>query len=84
MAKPKTVYVCSQCGAEYPRWAGRCTACGEWNTIEEDVRVTVKPVGGAVRRAAPTRIDTIDPQEETRYRTGMGELDRVLGGGIVP
>ncbi len=84
MAKPKTVYVCSQCGAEYPRWAGRCTACGEWNTIEEEVRATLKAVGGTPRRATPTRIDAIDPQEETRYRTGMKELDRVLGGGIVP
>ena len=84
-AKQKTVYVCAECGAEYLRWAGKCSACGAWNTINEEVRATAKPApGGMAHRAVPTRMDAIDPQEETRYPTGMKELDRVLGGGIVP
>ncbi len=83
--KQKTVYVCTQCGAEFPRWAGKCTACGQWNTIEEEVRTPLRQTAGSpIHRAAPTRIDAIDPQAETRYLTGMKELDRVLGGGIVP
>ncbi|MBR2339017.1 MAG: DNA repair protein RadA [Clostridia bacterium] len=82
--KQKTVYVCAECGAQYPRWAGKCAACGEWNTINEEVVAAKPAASGMAHRAAPTRIDAIDPQEETRYRTGMNELDRVLGGGIVP
>ena len=81
--KAKMVYVCTQCGAESPRWAGRCANCGEWNTIEEDVR-TVSKVTKTASRAQVSRLDAIDTQAETRYRTEMKELDRVLGGGIVP
>lgn len=81
--KQKTVYVCAECGAEYPRWAGKCAACGAWNTIAEEVRTAAR-TSGSVRRAEPTRMDAIDTQSETRYLTGMNELDRVLGGGIVP
>lgn len=81
--KQKTVYVCAECGAEYPRWAGKCAACGAWNTIAEEVRTAARPSGSA-HRATPTPMDAIDTQSETRYRTGMNELDRVLGGGIVP
>jgi spore germination protein KA len=81
--KQKSVYVCAECGAEYPRWAGKCAACGAWNTIAEEVRTAARPSGSA-HRATPTPMDAIDTQSETRYRTGMNELDRVLGGGIVP
>ena len=82
-AKAKTIYVCTACGAEYPRWAGKCAACGEWNTIEEDVR-TVSKAATAARAATVTRIDAIDTQAETRHHTEIKELDRVRGGGIVP
>lgn len=85
--KEKTKFYCTQCGNETGKWFGRCPSCGEWNTIEE---VTVAPTGrsGTVRsmsartgRARP--ISEIDMQEELRFSTGIGELDRVLGGGAV-
>lgn len=91
--KIKTVYVCSECGYESSKWNGRCQSCGEWNTFEEQ---TVQPeVGGksALRnRAAEGASDlssqirdlgSIDINDEVRYSTGMAELDRVLGGGLV-
>lgn len=82
--KVKTVYVCSACGAQTPRWAGRCMACGEWNTItEETVTPAASGVHKSVRTAQPRRMQEINPEGETRYKTGMAELDRVLGGGIV-
>ena len=82
MAKAKTVFVCTECGAQYPRWAGKCAACGEWNTIVEEV--VTPSTGGTAKRAQVTPIDQVSGSEEARYRTGMCELDRVLGGGIVP
>lgn len=90
--KVKNVFVCSQCGYESAKWNGRCPDCGEWNTFEETLKT--EPVGGkkqaaraaAVSGAAQAKIVTlndVDTEEEIRYRTGMGELDRVLGGGLV-
>ncbi len=82
--KQKSVYVCSECGGQFPKWSGKCPLCGEWNTIAEEI-VTVQRAGAsAVRRAEITTMDGIDTGAETRYLTGIGELDRVLGGGIVP
>ena len=89
MAKSKTVYVCSNCAYEAPKWLGRCPECGEWATLEEEVR-QVEAAGK--NKLAPTRstksiaamsLKDIQPDNELRYKTGMGELDRVLGGGIV-
>lgn len=80
----KTVFVCSECGAEYSKWNGKCSACGAWNTLEETQPVTV-----GTGKAAPTgnftysRISEISYDDETRYDTGISELDRVLGGGLV-
>ncbi len=85
MAKIKTVFVCSECGQEYSKWNGRCSACGSWNTIEEAEPAPV--IGG--KTAAPlgelkwSGIDNISYEDETRYLTGISELDRVLGGGLV-
>ena len=85
MAKTKTVFVCSECGQEYSKWNGRCTACGSWNTIEEAEPAPV--IGG--KSAAPlgelkfSPINDISYDDETRYSTGISELDRVLGGGLV-
>ncbi|MGN1341032.1 MAG: DNA repair protein RadA [Oscillospiraceae bacterium] len=85
MAKAKTVFVCSECGQEYSKWNGRCTACGSWNTIEEAEPAPV--IGG--KSAAPlgelkySPIIDISYEDETRYNTGISELDRVLGGGLV-
>lgn len=82
--KQKSVYVCSECGGQFPKWSGKCPLCGEWNTIAEEI-VSVQRAGAPVaHRAQITTMDGIDTQAETRYLTGIGELDRVLGGGIVP
>lgn len=84
MPKNKTVYICRECGAEYSKWNGKCTSCGAWNTLEETVPVTV-----GTGKAAPvgafkySRISEISYDDETRYDTGINELDRVLGGGLV-
>ncbi len=82
--KQKSVYVCSECGGQFPKWSGRCPLCGEWNTISEELTTVRSAAASAVSRAAAVTMDAIDTQAETRYLTGIGELDRVLGGGIVP
>lgn len=87
MAKAKTVFFCTNCGNETPRWMGRCPACGAFNTIEEHVEKSVtagkaKPtLVGAVRK--PQSIHQVAGDDEIRFSTGMGELNRVLGGGAV-
>ena len=87
MAKQKTVFYCTSCGNETPKWQGRCPACGQWNTLEEHVekpsqpgRAKSAPVG--VSRV-PQKLSDVDTDAEIRFSTGMGELDRVLGGGAV-
>lgn len=85
-SKSKTVYICSQCGAESPKWNGRCASCGEWNTMVEEIRSigkSAQPAGVGLNRRAPQRLAEINPQGEERYQTGLAELDRVLGGGVV-
>lgn len=84
-AKNKPVYVCSECGMELPKWAGRCPGCGQWNTILEELR---RPERGEGRTrtsdgTAVRQLEDIRPEGEQRNHTGLGELDRVLGGGIV-
>lgn len=88
MAKARTVYVCTECGYESLKWNGKCAGCGAWNSLEESTPApAVKSAPGA--RAAVDLSDRIlelsqvDMESEVRYRTGMGELDRVLGGGLV-
>lgn len=84
MAKTKTVYVCSECGATSVKWQGRCSECGEYNTFEEQLSTSAKTTNNTyVSAIKATPIGEIDTAEETRYKTGMSELDRVLGGGIV-
>ena len=87
MAKIKSVYICSECGYESPKWYGKCPSCGEWNTMNEEIRDTAKQSAAAVSRAAsyapPIQIKEISTTDEIRYKTGSSELDRVLGGGIV-
>ncbi len=87
MAKTKTVFYCTACGNETPKWQGRCPSCGAWNTLEEHIekpaapgRVKSTPAGGGRR---PIPISEVDSGSEIRFSTGMGELDRVLGGGAV-
>ncbi len=85
--KAKTVYICSECGYESAKWLGKCPGCNKWNTLEEDVVMPVKASAGAVRLgsniAKATVLSQISLQDEPRYVTGISELDRVLGGGIV-
>lgn len=85
--KSKTVYVCQNCGAKESKWVGRCPTCGEWNSFEEEVEVKVKGRGNAVI-GQPTsralRLSEIKITSDARIDTGDGELNRVLGGGLVP
>ncbi|MFQ5575750.1 MAG: DNA repair protein RadA [Anaerolineae bacterium] len=91
MAKPKTAFVCQQCGASHPRWMGRCSACGEWNTLVETVVQSAKE-GQTGHRAASHLVSSSQPQplsavpveKLNRIKLAMEEFNRVLGGGIVP
>lgn len=85
--KTKTVYICSECGYQSPKWMGKCPACGEWNTMEEETVIAQKSSGlstpAASFTSSPKNLKSISCEKEIRYKTGMGELDRVLGGGLV-
>lgn len=85
MARVKSVFICQHCGYESPKWMGRCPGCGEWNTMAEEVLNRTDRRGTAAGRegSRPVAMDQIDLSKETRNSTGMEELDRVLGGGIV-
>ncbi len=86
MARSKTVYFCSACGHESSKWMGQCPACKQWNTfVEEKVAPTSRKGGAKPGRtsASPMNISEVTVQEEERISTGIHELDRVLGGGIV-
>ena len=85
--KQKTVFYCTECGNETARWSGQCPACGAWNTLTE---VPTRPknenkAAAAAHRArqTPEKLSDLDAEEEIRFTTGVGELDRVLGGGAV-
>lgn len=102
MAKPKTIYVCNECGAESAQWFGKCPACGTYNSLEEEVLIqssTDLPSRGvgawhnspgknkatkAPQPRASLKFDQITDRQVTRWHSGYGELDRVLGGGVVP
>ncbi|HEX2234107.1 MAG TPA: DNA repair protein RadA [Thermoleophilaceae bacterium] len=81
-----SAFVCSACGQETPKWHGRCPGCGEWNTIAEEARAAPSP--GRARQAGralePVPLGQVEAPAVERLRTGIGELDRVLGGGLVP
>ena len=88
MAKIKSVFICAECGYESPKWMGKCPSCGEWNTMNEEIRDTAKSAPAAKTRtrssySAPYSIREISTDDEHRYDTGCHELNRVLGGGIV-
>lgn len=98
MAKAKTTYVCNECGAESPQYFGKCPLCGSWNSLVEQVATDIKPVraigglsralSGVQHEAAKPRLalalDQIEDHPQTRLASGYRELDRVLGGGLVP
>lgn len=90
MGKLKTVYICTECGYESPKWYGKCPECGEWNTFSEDVRSDEPPskqkTAGIISDGDCSALESINDVEiadEYRYVTGIKELDHVLGGGIV-
>src|SRR5580658_10204791 len=87
MAKATTQFVCQACGALFPKWVGRCTTCAAWNTLVEE---TVRKSSGAAlggearaRTSAAIPVGEVDMDHAARLPTGIGELDRVLGGGAV-
>lgn len=80
--KNKTVFICSECGYESPKWLGKCPGCGSWNTMVEEMEE--RRVSGIYAESSkPKKLRSIEISEEERYKTGLGELDRVLGGGVV-
>jgi DNA repair protein RadA/Sms len=87
--KAKTIYACAECGHASPKWLGQCPACRQWNTLQEEVAAP-EPRAGAPRgwgvqgSARPVPLREVTAHDEARRRTGIGELDRVLGGGVVP
>ena len=84
--KSKTIFFCTECGNESPKWAGQCAICGSWNTLVEQLSTTVKKTSGSASSApvkAPRELSKLDISGETRILTGLKELDRVLGGGAV-
>ena len=89
MAKSKTIYVCSECGYETPRWLGKCPDCGSWNTLlEQEAVPAAKPEEKKLRRAPGSdaeaaKVSEIPDETMARRSSGIGELDRVLGGGVV-
>lgn len=87
MAKTKTVYTCQECGSQTPRWAGRCTDCGAWNSLVEELYKPAAPaLGGMALRQGQGELvplDKVQGKDQDRVPSGLSELDRVLGGGIV-
>jgi len=86
MAKAKTIYSCSECGGQTLKWQGQCPDCGAWNTLSEGRTPTREASrdAGAAGEVALTRLDGLDASRVSRVSTGLGEFDRVLGGGLVP
>ncbi|HOU29990.1 MAG TPA: DNA repair protein RadA [Bacteroidales bacterium] len=88
MARTRTVWICRNCGSESVKWIGRCPSCGEWNTYQEE---TITPsttsrelkLAGDTGKRKPELLSEITGKEKERYKTGMSELDRILGGGLV-
>ena len=87
MAKNKTVFICNNCGYESPKWLGKCPACNEWNSFFEEKVISTKSGSFASKlnkeRTKPIALNKIEGKESSRTSTGFGELDRVLGGGLV-
>lgn len=90
MPRSDTVYVCQSCGSVHAKWAGRCESCGSWNTLQEesDQRAPMGSAAKAVSKSRRSKLELVDLGSETddpaRFETGLAELDRVAGGGLVP
>jgi len=85
-AKAKTLFICSECGGQAPKWTGQCAACGAWNTLVESVEQapTAHRFQALAKSSAVQRLADIEASDVPRFTTGVGEFDRVLGGGLVP
>jgi DNA repair protein RadA/Sms len=83
VAKPSTRFVCQHCGYSSSKWLGRCTECGEWNSLVEETVQERKPAGAVSSPDKPRSIGDVELDHAPRMPTGIGELDRVLGGGMV-
>lgn len=90
-AKVKTVYACAECGHQSPKWLGQCPSCRQWNTLQEEVAPEAPrgdgrgaPRGWGLTTSRPLPLHEVEAREEERQKTSIGELDRVLGGGVVP
>ncbi|MGE5209998.1 MAG: AAA family ATPase, partial [Acidobacteriota bacterium] len=81
--RSKVVHVCTECGTAHPKWAGRCSGCGDWNTLVEDVEVETDAPVGASSRPGPAPIGEVRAEHGDPVPTSIPELDRVLGGGLV-
>src|ERR1700712_308773 len=84
MPRATTTFVCSACAAEAPRWLGQCAGCGEWNTLVEEARATTTAQKAPRRVGKPPRLHEVQAPKYARLKTQIGELDRILGGGLVP
>ena len=82
MAKKDKVFHCSECGAEYPKWIGRCEDCGQWNTVVEDISIEAKTIFG--KESVEFQGLSANGKSTQRIKSGLAEFDRVLGGGAVP
>ncbi|MBL4702234.1 MAG: DNA repair protein RadA, partial [Phycisphaeraceae bacterium] len=85
MAKSKAQFICHECKAVHNKWAGKCDACGAWNSLTEEAPVETTPKGLSASKGRRIQFVTLEGQEKhpPRRMTGIGELDRVLGGGLV-
>jgi DNA repair protein RadA/Sms len=88
MAKEKTIFVCNACAGEHPKWTGQCQSCGEWNTLHEQIQAAtgkdVSRFSGLTPQREITSLHDVKSQNVSRIQSGISELDRVLGGGLVP
>lgn len=86
MAKVKKAYFCQSCGYDSPKWLGKCPSCGEWNTFAEEIvsKSSAAPTSFGLETSKPLRIDEIDLEKTPRIALNSGELNRILGGGVVP
>jgi DNA repair protein RadA/Sms len=88
--KPRIVFSCAECGQQSAKWLGQCPACRRWNTMQEELAApeprgpAARGWGAAIHASKPLALHEVEAREEARQRTGIGELDRVLGGGVVP
>src|SRR6185312_15561701 len=90
MAKSRTQFICNHCGSVHPKWMGKCPDCGTWDALEEykaptpDARSKAVQTGDIAQAAEPLALEQIDEAEAPRQSSGIGEFDRILGGGLVP